>query len=148
KGKEGGYAVRHGRHPVSDFGRPRKEATEPADPDRANLFEKAFPCLFPYGRGGLEADQPATIKFAEHIQWSLQYHDRRFRRHETYSFVVFGISQRRQALMSAKIQMRRKNFEKDARIMAMVTPEKLQQALSEYELFRVAAPPLRPLIDI
>ncbi|KAK6996194.1 hypothetical protein R3P38DRAFT_3629326 [Favolaschia claudopus] len=89
EGKEGGYAIRHGRHPVSDFGRPRANdaLNSDDDPDRPNFFEKAFPCLFP--------------------------------RHETYPFVVFGISQRRQALMSARVQMRRKNFKKDARIMAM-----------------------------
>ncbi|KAK6992004.1 hypothetical protein R3P38DRAFT_3437864 [Favolaschia claudopus] len=135
EGKEGGYAIRHGRHPVSDFGRPRANdaLNSDDDPDRPNFFEKAFPCLFPYGRGGLEADQPVTLKFADHIQWTLCYHDRRFRRHETYPFVVFGISQRRQALMSARVQMRRKNFEKDARIMAMVTPEKLQRACREEE---------------
>ncbi|KAK6987623.1 hypothetical protein R3P38DRAFT_3374591 [Favolaschia claudopus] len=36
EGKEGGYAIRHGRHP---------------------------------GRGGPEADQPVTLKFADHIPW-------------------------------------------------------------------------------
>ncbi|KAJ6518280.1 hypothetical protein C8R47DRAFT_960204, partial [Mycena vitilis] len=133
KGKEGAYAVRHGRRPVSDFGKSRADDPEPADPDRPNFFEKAFPCLFPYGKGGLEADRPVDVKFGDHIKWALQYHDRRFRRHETFPFVAFGISQRRQALMSARIQMRRKNFEKDARLMATITPEKLQQACREEE---------------
>ncbi|KAJ6631969.1 hypothetical protein B0H10DRAFT_2159554 [Mycena sp. CBHHK59/15] len=117
-GKEGAYAVRHGRHPVNDFGKPRADDPKPADPDRPNFFEKAFPCLFPYGKGGLEADRPVELKFGEHIKWALQ-------RHETFPFVAFGISQRR--------QMRRKNFDKDARLMATITPEKLQQACREEE---------------
>ncbi|KAJ6543482.1 hypothetical protein B0H10DRAFT_2389367 [Mycena sp. CBHHK59/15] len=126
EGKEGAYAVRHGRHPVSDFGKPRAGDPEPADPDRPNFFEKVFPCLFPYGRGGLEADRPVDLNFGDHIKWALQ-------RHETFPFVAFGISQRRQALMSARIQMRRKNFEKYARLMATITPEKLKQACREEE---------------
>jgi hypothetical protein len=133
---EGGYAVRHGRRPVNDFGQPRPETqagdqSEELDPNRPNFFEKAFPCLFPYGKGGLEADSPVKLGFGEHIKWALQYHDRRFRRHETFPFVVFGILQRRQALMSARIQMCRKNFEKDAWIMATITKEKLQKACEE-----------------
>ncbi|KAJ7246450.1 hypothetical protein C8J57DRAFT_1438210 [Mycena rebaudengoi] len=124
---EGGYAVRHGRRPVNDFGQPRPETqagdqSEELDPNRPNFFEKA---------GGLEADNPVKLGFGEHIKWALQYHDRRFRRHETFPFVVFGILQRRQALMSARIQMCRKNFEKDAWIMATITKEKLQKACEE-----------------
>ncbi|KAJ6563748.1 hypothetical protein B0H10DRAFT_2169159 [Mycena sp. CBHHK59/15] len=119
EGKEGAYTVRHGHRPVNDFGKPRAGDPEPADPDRPNFFEKVFPCLFPYGRGGLEADRPVDLNFGDHIKWALQ-------RHETFPF-------RRQALMSARIQMRRKNFEKDARLMATITPEKLKQACREEE---------------
>jgi hypothetical protein len=128
--KEGGYAVRHGRRPVNDFGL-SQDPEQALDPDRPNFFEKAFPCLFPYGKGGLEADQPVKVSFKDHIKWALQYHDRRFRRHETFPFVVFGILQRREALMSARIQMRRRNFETDARIMATITTAKLEQACRE-----------------
>ena len=131
EGGEGAYAVRHGRRPVSDFGRPR--SGEESDPNRDNFFEKAFPCLFPYGRGGIEADRPVEVEFSEHVRWALQYHDRRFRRHETFPFVSFGIQQRRQALTSARLQMRRPQFEKEARILATVTVEKLQKACEEEE---------------
>lgn len=54
EGDEGGYAVRHSRQPVSDFGKPRQG--EESGADRPNYFEKAFPCLYPYGVGGPEAD--------------------------------------------------------------------------------------------
>src|ERR1700722_3169554 len=30
-----------------------------------NLFEKAFPCLYPYGMGGIEGDQPVTVDFSD-----------------------------------------------------------------------------------
>ena len=59
EGREGGYSVRHGRRPVSDFGQPRRSEVEAEnlEADRPNFFEKAFPCLFPYGCGGIEADR-------------------------------------------------------------------------------------------
>ncbi|KAJ7920117.1 hypothetical protein B0H13DRAFT_2319761 [Mycena leptocephala] len=42
-GKEGAYAVRHGRQPVNDFGKPLAGDSEHADSDRPNFIEKAFP---------------------------------------------------------------------------------------------------------
>ena len=46
---ESAYAVWHGWQPVRDFS--TKQLTNQGVD---NLFEKAFPCLFPYGEGGLE----------------------------------------------------------------------------------------------
>ena len=131
KGEEGGYAVWHGRQPVHDF--PDHHNGIEADPNWINFFEKAFPCLFPYGFGGIEADREVSVAFSEHVQWALQYHDRRFRKHETFPFVAFGIAQRQQALTSVRIQMHRNNFEKDARVMSSITLPMLQQAQSEEE---------------
>jgi len=137
RGQEGAYAVRHGREPVSDFPpRPGDKVSESSGSDTStdpNFFEKAFPCLFPYGLGGLEAHRPVQVDFRDHIKWALQYFDRRFRKHETFPFICFGISQRRQALMSARVQMQRKTFERDARLMASVTAAKLEAAKQEEE---------------
>lgn len=135
EGKEGGYGVRHGSIPVNTFGRPRTGDTssEATDPNRPNYFEKAFPCLFPYGCGSIEADREVVVEFRTHVQWALQYHDRRFRKHETFPFISFGISQRRQVLSSARLQMRRKNFEHDARILSSISVERLEAARREEE---------------
>lgn len=94
--KEGSYAVRHGVLPVNDFGRSRKGEGEerPFDPDRENFWENAFAILFPYGRGGLEADRATLLSLADHVRPNLQLADRRFRTHETYLFVAFGLLQR------------------------------------------------------
>ena len=134
-GHEGGYAVRHSRQPVSDFP-PRADCEDQAGGgmcpvDQPNFFEKAFPCLFPYGRGGLESKRPVPIDFPDHIRWSLQYFNRRFCKHETFPFIVFGISQRRQALSSARVQMKRQTFEREARVISFITAEKLELAKSE-----------------
>jgi hypothetical protein len=134
EGKEGGYAVKHGSKPVRDFPVrvPQEDQREVIEADEIpNFFEKAYPCLFPWGRGGIEAPRPVHVDFREHVNWALQHVDHRFRRHETFSFHAFGILQRRQALNSARIQMRRSDFEKDVGLMKTLTLEKLQQAESE-----------------
>ena len=125
EGGESGYLVRHGRRPVRDYG---SSSSMTVEENRFNYFEEAFPCLFPYGLGGIEGDREVNVDFLDHVRWALQYHDRRFRRHETFPFLAFGISQRRQALNSARVQMHRRDFDKDARIMSTITLQKLDQA--------------------
>ena len=83
EGHEGGYAIRHRRQPVSDFP-PRGTGDGECPTDQPNFFEKAFPCLYPYGQGGLESARPVALNFPEHIRWSLEYCDCRFRKHETF----------------------------------------------------------------
>lgn len=85
---------------------------------RANYFERAFPCIFPYGEGGIEGNQEVALQFSDHIRWVLRYHDRRFRKHETFPFIAFGIQQRREVLLSARLQMEKRTFERDARILS------------------------------
>jgi hypothetical protein len=109
-GKEGPYLIRHGRLPVRDFGRPKKSEKEKLI-EIPNLFERAYPCLYLYGVGGIEAPQPVEVDFTKHVRWAMQYCDRRFRRHSTFPCIVFSILQRRQALRSAQIQMRRQTFD-------------------------------------
>lgn len=136
EGKEGGYAVRHGKRPVNDFGRARQneqsEATE-EESNQPNFFEKAFPCLFPYGEGGIEGEREVSMDFGDHVRWALRYHDQRFRKHETFPFVTFGIQQRRQVLSSARLQMKRRTFERDAQMLSSLTAEKLKRAEEEEE---------------
>ena len=147
QGNKGGYAVHHGLWPVNDFSKPqRDEDTETPAADHHNYFEKAFPCLFPYGCGGPESDRPQEVLFNNQIKYALQYHDRHFRKHETFSFVAFGISQRHQALNSAQIQVWRKNFDADAQVMSTITLEKLQQAhIEEEQNIPISDPAIRLL---
>ncbi|KAG9093512.1 hypothetical protein FS749_014256 [Ceratobasidium sp. UAMH 11750] len=130
-GDEGAYAVRHGGL-VNTFGQPPAGAPPP-DPNRHNYWEKAFPLLYPYGVGGIEHDRPVPLSFIEHVRWSLQYFDRRFRLHHTFMFVAYGIYQRRQVLSSARIQMRRRDFGSIAQTLSTITPQDLQAAAEEEE---------------
>lgn len=129
---EGGYAVRYGQ-PMSSFGRARKDASEE---ERRFLRENnpmtsAFPTLFPYDLGGLESERRVHVSFTEHVRWALQYHDRRFRVHHSFPFVAFGIEQKREALMAARIQMERKDMQRDAAVLSSLTLDDLQKAAEE-----------------
>ena len=128
EGREGGYGIRPGRMPVSDFLSIRNNNEDDDDP---NFFERAFPCLFPYGRGGLEARRPCPISLREHAQWAIQYFDHRFRKHITFPYIMFGILQRREALVSSRVQMKRDTFDRDARIFAGITMANLKKASDE-----------------
>jgi len=125
--KEGGYAVRHSLMPVSDFGSGQRGECNP----NLNPLAAAYPVLFPYGIGGIEASREKKIGFNEHIRWALQYYDRRFRIHHSFPFVAFSIEQKREALQSARIQMRRKDFERDAFVINSITIADLKQAEKE-----------------
>lgn len=122
--EEGGYAVRHSREPVRDF-----TSKETSNQGGDNLFKKAFPCLFPYGQGGLEGNRSRGVDFQDHARWTLRYHDRCFRRHETFPFVVFGMMQRRQALMSARLQTTASAFDRDTRLIHQLSIGSLTRAI-------------------
>ncbi|KZO99018.1 hypothetical protein CALVIDRAFT_477845 [Calocera viscosa TUFC12733] len=128
---EGAYAVRHSGTPVNDFGRPRRG--DARDPTMRNPLAAAFVTLFPYGEGGPEEERPIDISLQEHGRWTLRYYDRCFRLSDTWIFVVFGIIQKRDALTSASIQMRRKDFKQAQRILSRLTIEDLQHAAEEEE---------------
>lgn len=112
---EPGYAVRHSRKPVSDFPRPSAHPGDTSDTEsrnQVNYSVYAFPCLYPYGEGGIEAERSVPVSFAEHVRCNLHNCDTRFRTHPTWSFVMFSILQRRQALLGARIQTSRKDFDR------------------------------------
>ncbi|KAG8728401.1 hypothetical protein FRC10_005011, partial [Ceratobasidium sp. 414] len=61
--QEGGYAVRHGRTPVNEFGRGRMWSSELSSDSGTssssnNLSVNTFPWLYPYGEGGIEDERP------------------------------------------------------------------------------------------
>ncbi|KAG8786677.1 hypothetical protein FRC12_016382 [Ceratobasidium sp. 428] len=127
--QEPGYAIQYGA-PVNTFGQP-PQGQGPGDPGRRNFWEVAFPLLYPYGVGGIKSDRPVLLSLNDQGRWSLEYNDRRFRYHPSFMFTVFGILQRRQGLLSAKLQMRRHDFDAVARTLSTITPEDLRRAAAE-----------------
>ncbi|KIL66497.1 hypothetical protein M378DRAFT_57908, partial [Amanita muscaria Koide BX008] len=125
--KEGIYDIRPGRDFVRDLPEGKKKKSEGA----SNYCAGAFPNLFPYGVGGI--DSHPSLGFTEHVRYCLLYHDRRFRQHHSFPFVMFGIFQKRQALASARIQIRRRDFERVSTDILKVTADDLKAAAIEKE---------------
>ncbi|KIN94091.1 hypothetical protein M404DRAFT_35392 [Pisolithus tinctorius Marx 270] len=123
--QEGGYMVQHGLKPIGDFG---KDATQRGTP---NPLATAFPCLFPFGRRGIEANRTTNVSLHEHAWWAMQYYDRWFVTHHTFPFVIFAMIQKRDAMCSACLQMRRKDFEHNALALSCLTVEELKKAGEE-----------------
>ncbi|KAI0245123.1 hypothetical protein BJV78DRAFT_1141102, partial [Lactifluus subvellereus] len=135
--QEGLYAIRHNRQVVNP---------SPVFPRGKNLAKKAFPLLYPYGRGGIEANRTVHINFKEHIKWSLRYFNRRLRKHAIFPFFAFGIAQRREALFSARLRMKRQTFEREARLLSTVTKEKLELTrVEEKQKIPISDPAVRLL---
>ena len=126
-GQEGLYGVRHSQKPLSDF--PQKENVNPDN----NYWERSFPTLFPYGAGGPERRKTVSLSLSEHAKWLLEQHDYRFRTHELFPFAVFSVLQRRQALLSARLQMRRRYFDGEWNLYSSITPQDMKQAAEEEE---------------
>ncbi len=124
--KECAYAVRYGNQPVSTFG-PAMCNTDQNPDNVENYFEKAFPTLYPYGCGGIEAPRRTPLPFRKHAQWCMKYHDRRFQTHEMFPLIAFAILQKREALLSAKMRVRRK----DAHVLQRITLDMLKKAAEE-----------------
>jgi hypothetical protein len=122
------YHVRTSRAPVPDLPQVRSNLGL----DDENLWEQAYPCLFPYGLGGMEKKSRLTpISLSQHVRWALQYHDKRFRKHHSFPFFAFGILQRRQTLSSSRLQMTRHNFASLAPLLSTITVEQLVVAAKE-----------------
>ncbi|KAG9015584.1 hypothetical protein FRB94_000189 [Tulasnella sp. JGI-2019a] len=130
---EGGYAVRHSNNAVNDFGRPRRGASEQEREflQSHNPMTSAFPGLFPYGEGGIEANRDVPVSFTNHVRWALQYYDRRFSTHHSFPFVAFRIEQKQQALGSVRAHMSRQDFIRDSAILSSITADDLKLAEEE-----------------
>jgi len=68
--KEGSYAVRHSMQPINDFSENARQT------GNMNPLAAAFPILFPYGFGGIEAERQTKVNLRDHARWALQYYDR------------------------------------------------------------------------
>ncbi|KAF7309344.1 ATP-dependent DNA helicase [Mycena indigotica] len=99
------YAVKHGSEFVNEY--PRKEKGKRTDggASNPNHLLGAFPCLFPYGFGGLEVDREQAVSYESHIRWALQYEDGRFRKDFYFMFQAMGVLVKRQMCRSACLQL-------------------------------------------
>ncbi|KAI0263900.1 hypothetical protein BC834DRAFT_826866 [Gloeopeniophorella convolvens] len=127
--EEGTYFVTHGRRPVCNFSGGHPQGL--SDPNDINIWEKAYPVLFPYGVGGFEAVRERPISLIDHIRWALEYQDGRFRWHPMFPFHAFSNLQKRQILASAKLFITSADFDSLSSMLDDVTRDTLVAAGEE-----------------
>lgn len=129
---EGGYAIRHGNPPVFDLPIAIEHRQLGAFTNKYDLFAAAYPILWPYGKGRWDIiGRREKLSYVEYVRWALRYYDRRFRTHHTFPFLAFGIQQKANALSSAKLQMRRRDFQRDQTPLSRIRIEDLRRAQAE-----------------
>jgi thiaminase len=119
--------VRHGKTPIFDLPIASQDVRSSVFSNKFDALAAAFPILWPYGEGRWDiTDHQRKLSFTEYVRWALQYHDRRFRTHHCFPFVAFGIEQKAKALSSAKLQMHRRDFDRDGLSLSTFTVEDLR----------------------
>lgn len=85
--------------------------------DAANEFQteglicKAFPVLFPYGRGDLNAPRLHKISYRKYFQYLLEYHDGRFANDERFPYYAFNSVFRWDAINCGNVYVRQHQME-------------------------------------
>ncbi|KAF7977176.1 hypothetical protein HWV62_4617 [Athelia sp. TMB] len=97
---DGGHvlAVGHSNEPVRTF-------------DNPSLYPRMFPCLFPYGKGGLDQPQHKhIISSATRKKWLLQYHDKRFQAESLFTLIGLNHEQIKQSRKGGRVIANKKDF--------------------------------------
>lgn len=129
----GDFAIRHGSAFVNEYARkdPSTGLRFDGGADNPSHLLGAFPCLFPYGRGGFELQRPVDVSYDSHARWALQYYDKRFRLDIHFVFQVFGVIQKRQVCRSATLQIGHDAARSQSDLLATLTPDVLLKASQE-----------------
>lgn len=120
------YTFQRGSAFINEYGRVDEITGLRNDggPSNANHLLGSFPALFPYGQGGFEIDRPVKVPYESHVQWALQYFDKRFRKDPNFPSQVFGVCQKRQVCRSAVLQMKKSTFiQQEARITSLTAKD-------------------------
>lgn len=126
------YAVRRGSEFVNEYARTGPDGTRTdGGIENPNHLLGAYPTLWPYGKGGIETQRQIDVPYNVHVQWALQYSDRRFRHHGQFMFQAFGVLQKRQVAASACLQVSKKSFLQHHDAFRSLTPKDLQIASAE-----------------
>ncbi len=113
------YMIPHGNKPANEYLNP-------------NLLPGLYPTLFPYGLGGLEdSSRPVKVSIKDHVQYLLNYDDKRFEKHHSFVFIVFNMMQRREACLRARLLTSKPYFTEDANTIETITSDEIQKVLTQ-----------------
>ena len=102
----------------------------------ANEYEvdhvyKAFPKVFPFGRGAFgDLGRTKKLGWEAHMKWMLQQSHGRFAAHEVFMFIIFNILQRRKICVGAKLTTSSGNLPKVAHLLRGMDYGSVHQTLT------------------
>ncbi|KAF8803427.1 hypothetical protein BYT27DRAFT_7214734 [Phlegmacium glaucopus] len=131
--QEEDYMIRRGSAFVNEYARvdPLTGQRNDGGPSDANHLLGCFPTLFPYGQGGFEIERPVNMPYEAHVQWAMQYEDRRFRKDPHFPFQVFGVCQKRQVCRASILQMKKGSYFRFQNVLSTITAGDLTKASQE-----------------
>lgn len=113
------YMIPRSEQPVLQFGNDQ-------------LLTGLFPTLFPYGIGSPEyMNRIKKTCYKRHIQYLLNYQDKRFEEHASFIFVVFNMLQRRNACYKAKLMMKQPYSISYAHLISEVKSSDIENVLKQ-----------------
>jgi ATP-dependent DNA helicase PIF1 len=80
---------------------------------RERIFAMAFPTLYPTGQADFNAAQERKVDLNDYAQHMMCYHDRRFRQHPRWRFLIFNLLMRQKASNLARFYVSKASGLKD-----------------------------------
>ena len=132
---QGTVVVPHGSVPVNEYNNP-------------NLWLGAYPCLFPYGRGGPETQRKVKVGLRAYIRHILKLADRKFSLDPSFKFHAFNVIQKRDVSYHTSLHVRRPGFDSTATHINSLTSQSMQNLLKcVQDKTPITDPNLRALMD-
>ncbi|CAF2508977.1 unnamed protein product [Rotaria sp. Silwood2] len=111
------YLIPHSSAPVNEYFNPK-------------LLAGLYPTLFCYGLEAPEdQSRPVKVNLREHIRYLLSYNDRCFETNHSFIFVVFNLSQRRDACFHAQLIATKPYFRASADEIQSLSSKDIEIAL-------------------
>jgi Helitron helicase-like domain at N-terminus len=95
----------------------------------ARTYRRAYPHLFPYGRGAPESVK--GVGLTQYFRWAMRCADGRFRHDKHFYFDLFGVQQKREVSRTAKVVFKRQDWARVSAAMSSVVQEDVEQAMRE-----------------
>jgi len=96
-----------------------------------DFIARSYPELYPFGVGYPGAAREVLVSLNQHLQFALMHCSRSFSKHSTFMFHVFNVIQRRKSCFSARLQTKRKDYDRVCAKLKDVKYQDLEAALSQ-----------------
>lgn len=120
--------IGHAEQPESIFSNPQ-------------LYPQMFPCLFPFGYGGLgNSRMRVQMSDATQKRWLINYHDKRFQKDVYFPMIAFNHEQIKRATTNSFLYSKQNWFPDVARRIKLLNPNVLKRVCDSYKKSHTFSP--------